>query len=836
MNNKLIFGNVRVSFLGGDILRIERSRRGKFSDEDTFFVPDRASLGEGAVPFALEENVLCFGEYELYLPQGKSLSGLRLDKNGKTVYRYRRLKNSGTLPPPEKTPEVFVLSDSPRILLPKGGYSALREGEFRVVGRVEDVYLLFAEKDPKKLRRLYTALTGRCEMVPLSALGGWNSKYYAYNEEEAKELILQYEQNRVPLDVMVIDTDWRKAEDGWGYDVNEKLFPNMKRFFDFAHSRNVRIMFNDHPEPVEHADVFDPREIAYREKNLQRFLEMGLDAWWYDRNWQTHLISPTPDVQCETFGLYLYHSVTENFYRRRFGGGKVFPRPLIMGNVVDIMNGEYLGISDSASHRYAVQWTGDVASDSCALAQEVENLVRCGENCIPYMNSDCGGHTGNPDKVQFIRWMQYGVLSPVFRPHCTKAVERTREPWVYDGETLDIVREYAQLRYRLLPYLYAQAREAYETGVPMFRSLALEYPSDRRAVRKDEYLLGKDLLIAPVCGVAPVLLEEGDYASPIEVTFFRGIEGKGEPIATAVWKKIHMDLRHEPPQKDVPVYRFSARIRTRIKLGSRKRLYIKNDDGATVFLNGKCVLDDRNTHSATLFALADLEADREYDLEIRYFQQEGEAFLGLYAGDVTDESEREVYLPAGKWLDVFDGHIYRGGKTVRRRYGLSSMPLFVRLGALLPLAYPAQTTREQDWGKLVFDFYPDRESVGCGQLYEDDGETTAYKEGAFSKSAYRAEYLPQERAYVLRFGAAEGRFEGERQVLRRETTVKYHLFHGADRVSRVTVNGETVPFSTHARADVFPLNTVDAAPDGETLTLHFCMDVSQNYELKYFLE
>ena len=75
---------------------------------------------------------------------------------------------------------------------------------------------------------------------------------------------------------------------------------------------------------------------------------------------------------------------------------------------------------------------------------------------------------GNPDKEQFIRWMQFGTLSPVFRPHCTNIVERYRDPWAYDTETLDIVREYNNLRYRLLPVIYKSAYASYESGAPIF--------------------------------------------------------------------------------------------------------------------------------------------------------------------------------------------------------------------------------------------------------------------------------------------------------------------------------------------------------------------------------
>ena len=249
MKNQLIFGDMRITFLGEDILRIEHKYNGVFCDEDTFFIPNRKQFQSEARSCAVHGSVLSFGEYELHLPKDGTLTGLRLTKNGKEVYAYKPLKNSGELPPPDDTPEVFALSDNPRIFVPEGGYSAKRKGEYRIEENAEDIYLLFAEKDAKKLRRLYVELTGRCELVRLATFGGWNSKYYAYNEEEAKQLISDYERHGVPLDNMVIDTDWRTSENGWGYDINEKLFPDMKRFIDFAHSRNVEIMVTDHPAP-----------------------------------------------------------------------------------------------------------------------------------------------------------------------------------------------------------------------------------------------------------------------------------------------------------------------------------------------------------------------------------------------------------------------------------------------------------------------------------------------------------------------------------------------------------------------------------------------------------
>ena len=212
----ITFGSVRIQLLSEEIVRIEYARKGKFCDDNTFFIPSRDKFGEEP-QFKQYGNYIVFGDYSLSVPEGgRGLSGITLTKNGSNVYRYKRLLNSGELPALDKTPEVFALSDNPRIIVPEGGYSKDRKGQYKVEENVQDIYLLLCKKDAKKLRKLYVGLTGRNELVRLSTLGGWNSKYYAYTEDEAKQLISDYEKHNVPLDVMVIDTDWRSCEHGWG--------------------------------------------------------------------------------------------------------------------------------------------------------------------------------------------------------------------------------------------------------------------------------------------------------------------------------------------------------------------------------------------------------------------------------------------------------------------------------------------------------------------------------------------------------------------------------------------------------------------------------------------
>ena len=839
---QFIFGNIRIQLLSEKIIRLESAENGKFCDENTFFIPGKSDYQKTTVAHSREENVIYFGEYELYIPESnKSLSGVCLKKNGEKVYTYKKLANTGELPPLNKTPEVFAIADTPRIIVPEGGYSTERKGEYTVEENVQDVYLLLCGKNARELRKLYVELTGRSEFVRLSTLGGWNSKYYEYSEESAKQLILDYENHNVPLDNMVIDTDWRSCEYGWGYDINTGLFPDMKRFMDFAHEHGVEIMFNDHPEPVNATQVFAPEEIAYREKSLQSLMDMGLDMWWYDRNWSTHLISPTKNIRWETLGLYLFQDITRNFYQKQGKNKEVYRRPVMTGNVVNVANGCYDGdyerIYDSASHRYSIQWTGDIASDAEALEQEIVDMVRCGNNSLPYISADCGGHLGNPDKELFIRWMQFGALSPVFRPHCTKMVERTREPWVYDEETLAIVRGYNNLRYRLLPVIYKNAYNNYLTGEPVFKALGWEYPSDETALEMDdEYMLGNDILIKPIAGRKLSAVAQENFVTPVRAAYYRGEERQGEPVAAMEYERFHIVLEDAMLRKDVKACDFSAHFETEVQFDRDVELFVRCTDHAICYIDGEKVFEDIWVHSEMNFPLKVIEGGKPHKVEIDYARAGSTAMIQLYYCEIQTEDKVCIYLPAGKWMDAFSGEIYTGQKFVHKEYGLCEMPLFVRLGALLPLAYEAGNTKEQKWDKMVYDFYPDKEAQDCGYLYEDDTETTAYKCGRFRKSAYQAKYDAVGDAFAVKLYAAEGMFEGEKCFERREIVLKYHLLAGADSVRKVTVNGEDCSFvQSESNKNVFPLNTEQCAPDSECICVKLIADTSQQYEIRFML-
>ena len=208
--------------------------------------------------------------------------------------------------------------------------------------------------------------------------------------------------------------------------------------------------------------ALDPKELNYRYDNLSKLLKEGLDFWWYDRNWMVHLVTPKPNLNKEVWGMRLYHDTT----------ARVRPesRPLIMANVDGIDNGMRKRPMDVAAHRFPIQWTGDIGPGFDFLRRAVENAVYSGaQSLFPYESDDLGGHVANPTPEQYIRWIEYGALSPVYRPHCTHNLERM--PWVFGPEAENVARRFVNLRYRLLPVFYAAAHENYETGEPLLRRL-----------------------------------------------------------------------------------------------------------------------------------------------------------------------------------------------------------------------------------------------------------------------------------------------------------------------------------------------------------------------------
>jgi oligosaccharide 4-alpha-D-glucosyltransferase len=154
----------------------------------------------------------------------------------------------------------------------------------------------------------------------------------------------------------------------------------------------------------------------------------------------------------------------------------------------------------AGSQRFGmIPWTGDVSRSWDGLKPQVELSLQMGLLGMAYTHSDLGGFAGGEvfDKEMYIRWLQYGVFQPVYRPHAQEQI--APEPVLHDQETKDILREYVKLRYRLFPYNYSLAYQNSTTGIPLMRPLFFENEADTSLItNKDSYLWGDAFLVTPV--------------------------------------------------------------------------------------------------------------------------------------------------------------------------------------------------------------------------------------------------------------------------------------------------------------------------------------------------
>ena len=836
MNKNYIFKNMRISILEDNILRFEYAPNGNFTNSETLFTAKKKEknfkldIGNGEKAYFHYEDLVVVFDYE------NPFRSIEVYKDDQRVYRFKSIRNSGELPLPNKTPYIFPLMDTPRIIIPSEGYSEY--GEFKYEKDNKDLYLLICKGDYKTLRKQYIALTGKNDMPRIKTLGLFNSRYYAYNEKTAKDMILRYKAHQIPLDNFVLDTDWRdssnKKHHGTGYEVNTKLFPNISSFYQFAHNHNVEVLMNDHPSPLSYKlNVLSPEEIAYRKEQLTKFLILGLDSWWYDRNWIVKMKSMSKRVPVETLGRYLYHDVTKQFYQGLVLDPEVYVRPVTLSNITEIHNGDYLGIKDSRSHIYPFQWSGDINSDMGAITQEVKNLKRCGNNMIAYYSSDIGGHVANPSKNEFIRWYQYGAFSPILRPHCTCSVNRFREPWVFGEKTLNIVKDYINMRYRLLNVIYTNAYKHYSEGLGIFRPVYLNYPTDKKVYKEvNSYMLGDNILISPIGGNEQHPLKAKNYRGIVYASFFDNKELKGKPILQKKLKEIDFRLNGEHLYPEVPIYNFSARYKARLKFDQDVELYVASDDGVRVFIDDKLALKDWSEHPTMSNYVATLKKGVTYKVRIEYFQSGGGAELKLLSAPASKTKKTKLYLPEGEWYNVTHRNVYQGNRYIKERYDVSELPLFVKAGSILPLYRYVDNISKMSLRNIIYDYYPSRKVETHDYFYEDDGVTTGYQVGVYRKNRYNAKFVDDH--YEINLFRSENNLDD--RLDGRNVIFKMHV-RDLEKVVKVEINDVPVRFKRHDHnKNYHPFNGSEWSKDSKTTCFKFRQDIKKDYKIKIFVE
>lgn len=372
-----------------------------------------------------------------------------------------------------------------------------------------DIYYLGYGNDYKKAISDYTKIAGKIPLPPDYVFGYWYSKYSAYSADDYRRIMSEIKDNKIPADVMILDMDWHwnvgngqsGDKGGWtGWSWNTNLIPNPKGLLRDIHDNNFKIALNLHPadginkneSPVYFAAMNselngkylnDKKDniswsIDYTDftksffKNIIRNHESeGVDFWWID--WQQHLTSNDTYGLSETF--WCNHIFFNDMVRKRTDR-----RPVIFHR--------WGGLG---SHRYQIGFSGDALINFQTLGFQPYFTATASNVGYGYWGHDLGGHAFTDESIVndpelVLRWIQFGVFTPIFRTHATNDTRIERRIWKFDN--FPTMLEAVRLRYSLFPYLYTMARKAYDTGISVCRPLYYEYPDSEEAyVYENEY-------------------------------------------------------------------------------------------------------------------------------------------------------------------------------------------------------------------------------------------------------------------------------------------------------------------------------------------------------------
>lgn len=853
---------LRIQLLSDTIVRIENEGPKGFEDRPSYIVPNRVDYDHVNYTVVENENetIIKTDSYWVYVPYGGLAEDTYITSpTGERLWTFSDAGETDTnvyLPSPSDELKSWYFTDNPRIIPSEYGYSfvmesgKLQEWDFESVAT--DAFVFLPQGDYKQFCSDYVKVTGQSEMVNLQMLGYWDSRWYAYSSETALQQIKDYTDRGYSIDVLVIDTDWRSATggSGIGYDINTDLFPDMAAFLEQCEEIGVGICFNDHPEPiVGTTNSLDKTEVAYRDTKLTLILSMGLDYWWYDRNWSVSLNPIDKDVSVYAFGMYAYQWVTQEYLESITDLDEFAKRALIMANVDGVLHGKWTYASDLSAHRYSIQWTGDIGAESVDLAQEIYTSVFGGaEVGLPYMSSDIGGHNESVTDSMYARWIQYGALSTICRVHCTneKYIHQDgRMPWLFGETAEEVAHTYLDMRYRLLPLFYSLARENYDDGLPIMRRLDILYPEYVESSRNDEYLLGDYILVAPLNeAVVDVMVPNenlthknanGQTVTGLKAEYYNNNSFSGTPSVTRVDSNIYYDWTTSGPN-GLGNDNFSIKWTGNITIGDKDAaLSFFSDDGIEVWIDGVKVVNGADTYD-TLFTTPTYKANSTHSIEVKYVELGGNAHIYMHyleqkeTSDSTCYNTRDVFIPDGTWIDVWSGERFIGPKTYTVTHPLETSPIFVREGALVALAPNMKNTSEKDWSEMVLDVYPSTNYNANIILYEDDTITTAYKEGYYRTTDISMHY---DNNLFIKINKAVGEFEGARAFTERLWTVRLHTNPGWGEVVRITLNGVEVDFDLIPQSDDgVPFAFSGPSRDGDIVEFKVEGNVYEEYEIE----
>ncbi|WP_186578216.1 alpha-xylosidase [Aquibacillus kalidii] len=513
--------------------------------------PEKKTYMRGQHSLKVGEQLYGLGErFTPYVKNGQSVDVWNEDGGTSSEQSYKNipfyLSNRGY--------GIFV--NHPEKVSFELGSEVVSKSQYSVEGEYLDYYIINGPT-PKQVVSRYTDLTGKPDLPPAWSFGLWLSTSFTtdYNEETVNHFVDGMAERGIPLSVFHFDCFWMKEFEWSNFIWDERNFPDPQAMLKRLKDKGLKICVWINPyiaqksllfeEACEHGylikrtngdvwqwdlwqagmgivDFSNPEACAWFASKLKVLLDMGVDSFKTDFGERI----PTEDVvyhdgsdpyKMHNYYAYKYNEVVYNLLKEEKGEKEaiVFARSATAGG-----------------QKFPVHWGGDCDSTYEAMAESLRGGLSLTMSGFGYWSHDIGGfeNTATPDV--FKRWTAFGLLSSHSRFHGSSSY---RVPWKFDEEAVDVAKHFVELKNSLMPYLFRTAVENNQTGIPVMRSMLLEFPEDPLCDTLDrQYMLGDSVLVAPIFneeGVGSYYLPKGKWTHLLS----------GKTVQGGTWRKDKYD-------------------------------------------------------------------------------------------------------------------------------------------------------------------------------------------------------------------------------------------------------------------------------------------------------
>jgi alpha-D-xyloside xylohydrolase len=541
----------RVEFVADDRVVTASGPRGMGIAEvagEGYFMHEQLALGVGENVYGLGERFSAFVKNGQLVESWNRDGGTGSDQAYKNVPFY--LTNRG----------YGVLVNHPENVSFEVATEKVSRVQFSVRGHALEYFVIYGPT-PKEVLAKYTALTGRAALPPAWSFGLWLSTSFttSYDEATVTSFIQGMADRDLPLHVFHFDCFWMREFNWCDFEWDPRTFPDPAGMLQRLKARGLHICVWINPYIGQRSPLFaegaregyllkrqngevwqwdlwqpgmavvdftNPAARQWFGDKLRALLDMGVDCFKTDFGERiptdVAFFDGSDPFRMHNYYSYLYNQVVFDVLRERRGAGDavVFARSATAGG-----------------QQFPVHWGGDCDSTFESMAESLRGGLSLGLSGFGFWSHDIGGFEGLPNAALYKRWIAFGLLSSHSRLHGSSSY---RVPWLIDEEAVDVLRFFTRLKCRLMPYLYAQAIAATQTGAPVMRAMLLEFPDDPTCAYLDrQYMLGDALLVAPVFaadGVVEYYVPAGRWTSFLT----------GEAVEGPAWRREAHDAMSLP--------------------------------------------------------------------------------------------------------------------------------------------------------------------------------------------------------------------------------------------------------------------------------------------------